>query len=90
MNDEDIALIVDEPIPGHFYWILQQQDGSDGRPRAVEAAPGPMPTYGSALMSGIAALQRRTRVAGHGFEVPIVHAYRTGRGAEAAGPPTVH
>src|SRR5205085_2875833 len=23
MNTEDIALIVDEPINGHFYWILQ-------------------------------------------------------------------
>jgi hypothetical protein len=58
MDTEAIALIVDEPIAGHFYWVLQKQDGSDCRP--VDAAEGPMPTYGAAMMAGIAALQRRS------------------------------
>jgi hypothetical protein len=57
MDTEAIALIVDEPIAGHFYWVLQKQDGCDCRP--VDAAEGPMPTYGAAMMAGIAALQRR-------------------------------
>jgi len=53
-----IALIVDEPIAGHFYWVLQKHDGGDCRP--IAAAEGPMPTYGAAMMAGIEALQRRT------------------------------
>ena len=57
MEQEAIALIVDEPIAGHFYWVLQKQDGNDCRP--IDAAEGPMPTYGAAMMAGIAALQRR-------------------------------
>ena len=94
MNTEDIALIVDEPIDGHFYWILQLRDAGDGNPRAVDAAPGPMPTYGSALMAGIAALQRRSRPRANAdadYGVPIVQGYRAGRGGPAAsGPVTLH
>lgn len=84
MDTEAIALIVDEPIAGHFYWVLQKQDGSDCRP--VDAAEGPMPSYGAAMMAGIAALQRRAdaRAARGGLEtggaaaarqVPVVNAY---------------
>lgn len=91
MNTEDIALIVDEPVAGHFYWILQQRDRGDGNPRAFDAAPGPMPTYGSALMAGIAALQHHTQVARGSADVPIVQAFRTGRGGPATlGPSTIH
>lgn len=92
MNSEDIALIVDEPVDGHFYWILQLRDNGAGNPMAVDAAPGPMPTYGSALMAGIAALQRRSRpVIDSGYGVPIVQAYRPSRSGPAAlGPSTVH
>ena len=59
MKQDDIELIVDEPIPGHFYWVLLKQDNPHQQPRAVEAASGPMPTYSSAMRAGIAALQRR-------------------------------
>ncbi|MDM0026986.1 hypothetical protein [Variovorax saccharolyticus] len=58
MEIHAIALIVDEPIAGHFYWVLQKHDGGDCRP--IAAAEGPMPTYGAAMMAGIEALQRRT------------------------------
>jgi hypothetical protein len=58
MDIHAIALIVDEPIAGHFYWVLQKQEGCDCRP--IDAAPGPMPSYGAAMMAGIEALQRRT------------------------------
>src|SRR5690606_11655688 len=56
MTPESISLVVDEPIAGHFYWVLQKQDGAQCR--AIDAAEGPMPTYGAAMMAGIAALQR--------------------------------
>jgi hypothetical protein len=87
MDTEAIALMVDEPITGHFYWVLQKQDGLDCRP--IDAAAGPMPTYGAAMMAGIDALQRRADSRGpnvHG--VPIVTAYVDPE--EAIGPPTIH
>jgi hypothetical protein len=74
MDTEAIALIVDEPIAGHFYWVLQKQEGNDTRP--VEASPGPMPSYGAAMMAGIAALQRRADLRGAAARVPIVKAYK--------------
>ena len=86
MNSEAIALVVDEPIAGHFYWVLQKQDGPDCRP--IDAAEGPMPTYGAAMMAGIAALQRRAEAHGPGADVPIVTAFVDP--FEDLGPPTVH
>ena len=98
MNIEAIALVVDEPIAGHFYWVLQKQDGSDCRP--VDAAEGPMPTYGAAMMAGIAALQRRTESRAQGEQgdhrehgddcggVPVVRAFMNPH--EDLGPPTIH
>jgi hypothetical protein len=83
MNTDAIALVVDEPIAGHFYWVLQKQDGDDCRP--VAAAPGPMPTYGAAMMAGIAALQQRTdaRAGDHpGAASPAPE--------PDTGPPTIH
>lgn len=89
MDAEAIALIVDEPIDGHFYWVLQKQDGADCRP--VAAAEGPMPTYGAAMMAGIAALQRRADARGPGAKtggVPVVTAF-VNRDTDF-GPPTLH
>ena len=87
MNSDAIALVVDEPIAGHFYWVLQKQDGADCRP--IDAAAGPMPTYGAAMMAGIAALQRRADDRGAGAESPpIVTAYVDP--FEDLGPPTIH
>ena len=62
MDPDAIALIVDEPIAGHFYWVLQKQDGADCRP--VDAAAGPLPSYGAAMMAGIDALQQRADARG--------------------------
>ncbi|MDM0106834.1 hypothetical protein QTH97_17955 [Variovorax sp. J22R24] len=87
MDTEAIALVVDEPIAGHFYWVLQKQDGCDCRP--IDAAAGPMPTYGAAMMAGIAALQRRADDRGaNAGSTPIVTAYVDP--AEDLGPPTIH
>lgn len=62
MNANGIALIVEEPAPGQFYWVLQQQ-----RVRAaVERAARPMPSYGLAVMAGISAMEQRSG-ASHGL-----------------------
>ncbi|HEY2257750.1 MAG TPA: hypothetical protein VGI11_19100 [Variovorax sp.] len=89
MDTEAIALVVDEPIAGHFYWVLQKQDGADCRP--VEAAEGPMPSYGAAMMAGIAALQRRAdarKAAAGPARVPVVQAFVTR--PETRGPSHLH
>jgi hypothetical protein len=87
MDTEAIALVVDEPIAGHFYWILQKQEGNECHP--IDAAAGPMPTYGAAMMAGIAALQRRADARGaSGATPPIVTAYVDPQ--EDLGPPTIH
>ena len=87
MDSESIALVVDEPIAGHFYWVLQKQDGADCKP--VDAAAGPMPTYGAAMMAGIEALQRRADARGaDSGSAPIVTTYVDPE--EDLGPPTIH
>jgi hypothetical protein len=75
MNPDNIELIVDEPIEGHFYWVLLKQEAGEAHPRPVEYAAGPMPTYTSAMMAGIAALQRRADAHGAGTQVPVVTAF---------------
>jgi hypothetical protein len=59
MKPDHIELIVDEPIPGHFCWVLLKQESPDQYPTPVDYAAGPMPTYTAAMMAGIAALERR-------------------------------
>ncbi|RST48940.1 hypothetical protein [Variovorax sp. MHTC-1] len=59
MTPDSVELIVDEPVAGHFYWILQKHAELDGKPIAIESAEGPMPSYNAAMMAGIEALQRR-------------------------------
>ena len=82
MDTEAIALVVDEPIAGHFYWVLQKQDGEDCRP--VAAAEGPLPSYGAAMMAGIAALQRRAdeRAPHAPAKVPVVTAFLKPAGSQ--------
>lgn len=69
MQRKHIELVVDEPIAGHFYWVLMKLDERDGHPKAIDHAPGPMPSRSLAMMAGIAALQRRAdeRRLGPGF-----------------------
>ncbi|WP_093162474.1 hypothetical protein [Variovorax sp. YR216] len=87
MDSESIALVVDEPIAGHFYWVLQKQDGADCKP--IDAAAGPMPTYGAAMMAGIEALQRRADARGaDAGGAPTITTYVDPE--EDLGPPTIH
>lgn len=60
MRPNHIELLVDEPAPGHFYWVLVKASELDGRPQPIDYATGPMPSHSKAMMEGIAALQRRT------------------------------
>jgi hypothetical protein len=80
VSQHHIALMVDEPIAGHFYWMLLRQQDAEHHPEVVECSPGPLPGYAPAMMAGIAALQRRVDARGEGGEggdgaVPAVAAY---------------
>jgi len=67
MKHDTIELIVDEPIDGHFYWMLLEQERAGVTPRTVDSAPGPLPSYSAAMMAGISALQQRSR----GYGLPL-------------------
>ena len=86
---ESIELVVEQPTDGHFYWVLRKsdRDGDGGTPVVVESADSPMPTYGTAMMAGIAALQRRADARAPGACVPVVTAW-VDRDTDY-GPPTV-
>ena len=58
LDAKGIALVVDEPAPRRFYWVLQSPDLASGSQVAVEAARAPMPSYGLAMMAGLSALER--------------------------------
>jgi hypothetical protein len=75
MHPDAIELIVDEPVAGHFYWILQRHAELDGKPIAIESAQGPMPSYSAAMMAGIEALQQRADRRGEGSACPVVTVY---------------
>lgn len=72
MSTDTVELVVDEPTAGHFYWILQKHEEGRCEAVVVETAAGPMPSYGAAMMAGIAALQRRADARGAGAPTPIV------------------
>ncbi len=66
MNANGIALIVEEPAPGQFFWVLQQHQQRRRRAAAdsaIERAARPMPSYGLAVMAGITALEQHTGIA---------------------------
>ena len=54
-----IAVVVNEPAPGRFFWELRGSEESSGCPAAVDTARRAMPSYGLAMMAGMFALQRR-------------------------------
>jgi len=53
-----LELIVDEPVAGHFHWVVLGREVF-GEPRhAVERAPAPFATYREAMQAGIVAMRR--------------------------------
>lgn len=75
VSQDNIELMVDEPIPGHYYWMLLKEETPDHHPQAVDYAEGPLPSYSAAMMAGIAALQRRADLRTDGSSVPVVTAF---------------
>jgi hypothetical protein len=76
VSHDNIELMVDEPIPGHYYRMLLKEESPDHYPQAVAYAEGPLPSYSAAMMAGIAALQRRAdeRTDGDGG-TPVVRGF---------------
>jgi hypothetical protein len=57
MMKKNLELIVDEPIPGHYYWTIVVAGQSCGTPTVIDYARGPLPTHNSATASGVAAMR---------------------------------
>lgn len=52
-----IALTVDEPWPGLYFWVLQEENDDAGVYEPIDAADAPAKTYQAALAAGYMALQ---------------------------------
>ncbi|MET0209854.1 MAG: hypothetical protein ABWZ88_04855 [Variovorax sp.] len=61
MNNE-LELLVDEPIPGHFYWTIVCRESPDDEPEVVDYGRGPVPTHEAAEAAGIYAMRLREEV----------------------------
>ena len=53
-----IAVTVDEPDPGNFYWVLLESQGRDDEYRLMNSAPRALDTYERALQEGVNELRR--------------------------------
>jgi|GEM_PF-1768201 len=54
-----LRLIVDEPMPGSFFWALVESDEGATSEKEVQAAEAAADSYEAALAAGTRALQRR-------------------------------
>lgn len=53
-----LELIVDEAIPGHFFWTLVKQYQAGEKPFVVDFGMGPLPSRQAAVDAGNACLIR--------------------------------
>ena len=53
-----LELIVDEAIPGHFYWFVLDREVFGQPRRTIDHAPGPYPTRKEAIDAGTDAMRR--------------------------------
>lgn len=60
-----LRLIVDEPMPGAYYWALVESDDRGEAPHEVQSAEAASDSYEAALAAGTRALQRRLPPATH-------------------------
>ena len=51
-----LSLVVEEPIAGHYYWMIVRTGWLRPPPILIDSAPGPLPSYASALSAGNAVL----------------------------------
>lgn len=61
-----IAVTVDEPDPGSFYWVLLEARAPGDEYRFLDSAPRGTDSYERALQDGVAELQRLCRAHGRG------------------------
>lgn len=47
-----LSLVVEEPIAGHYYWMIVRTGWLRPSPTLVDAAQGPLPSYAAALSAG--------------------------------------
>lgn len=69
-----LALTVDEPVPGLYFWVVQEEDEEMGIYEPIESAQLPVETYHAALAAGYMALQALSGPSGprRGFsEAPL-------------------
>jgi len=52
-------LIIDEPIPGHFFWTLVKQTQAGEKALVIDFAMGPLPSKQAALDAGKACMMWR-------------------------------
>ena len=52
-----IALTVDEPWPGLYFWVLQEENDDAGIYEPIDSADEPAQSYHAALAAGYIALQ---------------------------------
>jgi hypothetical protein len=52
-----LALTVDEPVPGLYFWVVQEEDEEMGIYEPIESAEMPLENYHAALAAGYMALQ---------------------------------
>lgn len=67
-----LALTVDEPWPGLFFWVLQEENDDVGVYEPFDVSDSPVPTYHEALARGYVALQALCGHNGprHGEDMP--------------------
>lgn len=54
-----ISVHVDEPDPGHFYWVLMEEGDDASQWVELESADQPYDMWLDALQAGVEALQRQ-------------------------------
>ncbi|MDM0112309.1 hypothetical protein QTI66_09115 [Variovorax sp. J22R133] len=67
---QDLHVIVDEPIPGHFYWLIVHLGREGMSNYVVDYARGPLPTRESARQTAREALAGHQRTGSPWTDVP--------------------
>lgn len=55
---KQLELIVDQPVPGHYYWTIVDLGQAGESHCVLDYAQGPLATRGAAMDAGFAVLRR--------------------------------
>jgi hypothetical protein len=61
-----LDLIIEETIPGHFFWTLVRRAPAKETPFVIDFAMSPLPSKNAAMAAGNAAMQRSSVASGAG------------------------